>query len=77
MFLSYMIDSPIYSVPNQALMPPRIFGIGFGQDSGKERLGEAVKTEIQRCGEAQPRWDALGRKAFEMRYEGNRSAEVK
>jgi hypothetical protein len=67
MLLSYMIDSPIYSVPSQApiWVPPRTFGIGFGQDSGKERFSEAIKTEIQRCGKAQPRWDALGTKALE------------
>jgi hypothetical protein len=39
--------------------------MGFGQDSGKERLGEAIRTEIQRCGKAQPRWDALRKKALE------------
>ena len=70
MMLSYMIDSPLYSLPSQApkWMPSRIFGFGVGlaPETGKERLREAIKNEIQQCGEAQPRWDAVWKRALEV-----------
>jgi hypothetical protein len=64
LLLSHMIDSPLYSIPSQApkWVMPRIFGLRGG--TGKEWLPAAVKAEIQRCGEAQPRWDALWKRAM-------------
>ena len=68
MMLTYMIDSPLYTVPSQAPKwePPHIFGEGFGprRPAGKAWLHEAVAREIQQCGDAQPRWDAVWRKAL-------------
>jgi hypothetical protein len=69
MMLTYMIDSPLYSLPSQSpkWQPPRIAGFGFGsnQPTGKEWLRETVAREIQQCGEAQPRWDSVWKKALE------------
>ena len=66
MMLTYMIDSPIYSIPSQApkWVQPRISGYGPGGETGKEWLRQAVKREIQQCGNAQPRWDAVWKKAL-------------
>jgi len=68
MLLTYMIDSPLYAIPSQApnWAPPRIFGSEFGANrpTGKEWLREAVTREIQQCGDAQPRWDAVWKKAL-------------
>jgi hypothetical protein len=68
MLLTYMIDSPLYALPSQApkWVPPRIVGSGFGasRPTGKEWLGEAVTREIQQCGDAQARWDAVWKKAL-------------
>ncbi|HEV2233671.1 MAG TPA: glycosyl hydrolase 115 family protein [Terriglobia bacterium] len=65
LLLSHMIDSPLYSIPSQApkWVMPRIFGLRGG--TGKAWLPAAVKAEIQRCGEAQPRWDALWKRALD------------
>jgi len=66
MMLTYMIDSPIYSIPSQApkWVQSRISGYGPGRETGKEWLSQAVKREIQQCGDAQPRWDAVWKKAL-------------
>jgi hypothetical protein len=63
--LNYMIDSSLYAIPSQApkWTTPRVFWSGVGGESSKERLAEAVKNEIQRCGEVQPRWDAVWKEA--------------
>jgi len=72
MLLTYMIDSPLYAVPSQAPKwePPRILGFGFPGAptpiTGKEWLQQAVKRELQQCGEAQVRWDAVWKKAVEI-----------
>lgn len=65
LLLSHMIDSPLYSISSQApkWVMPRIFGLRGG--TGKAWLPAAVKAEIQRCGEAQPRWDALWKRALD------------
>ena len=57
--LEYMVGFPLYFLPGQAptWTTPRVF-----PEPGKD-LAEALKGEIQRCGEAQPRWDALWEKA--------------
>jgi hypothetical protein len=68
MLLTYMTDSPLYSLPSQSPKwePPRIFGSGFGprRSAGKEWLNQIVPREIEQCGEAQPRWDALWKEAL-------------
>jgi len=66
MMLTYMIDSPLYSIPSQApkWVQPRIFGSQISDASSKEWLSRAVKREIQQCGDAQPRWDAVWKKAL-------------
>ncbi|HXH48370.1 MAG TPA: glycosyl hydrolase 115 family protein, partial [Terriglobia bacterium] len=66
MMLTYMIDSPVYSIPSQApkWVQPRISVYGPGSESSKEWLGQAVKIEIERCGSAQPRWDAVWEQAL-------------
>jgi len=57
--LEYMVGFPLYFLPGQAptWTTPRVF-----PEPDKD-LAEAVKGEIQRCGDAQPRWDALWKKA--------------
>ncbi|MCL5006517.1 MAG: glycosyl hydrolase 115 family protein [Acidobacteria bacterium] len=73
MMLSYMIDSPLYAMPSQTpkWRQPRIFEpfSGFGSPSaplsGKAWLRQAVKEEIQRCGNAQPRWDTVWKNALD------------
>jgi hypothetical protein len=68
MLLTYMIDSPLYSIPSQAPKwePPRILGPRFGPSpaTGKEWLRDAVTREIQQCGDAQSRWDAVWKHAL-------------
>src|SRR2546429_6547502 len=56
---SDVCSSDLYFLPGQAptWTTPRVF-----PEPGKD-LAEALKGEIQRCGEAQPRWDALWEKA--------------
>jgi hypothetical protein len=64
LLLSYMIGSPLYSLPGQApkWVTPRVF-TSFRGESVDQWLPEAAKGEIQRCGEAQARWDAVWEKA--------------
>jgi hypothetical protein len=64
MLLSYMTDAPLYSIPSQAPKwePPRVLipgGAPANRAAGKEWLRETITQEIQHCGEAQPRWDAV------------------
>ena len=72
MLLSYMIESPLYSIPSQAPKwePPRILGSGFAagpnRSAGKEWVQQTVAKEIQQCGDAQPRWDAVWKEAVEV-----------
>lgn len=68
MLLTYMIDAPLYAIPSQApkWVQPRIFGHGaeYTEESGKPWLNQAIQTEIEQCGNAQPRWDAVWKKAL-------------
>ena len=66
MMLSYMIDSPLYSIPSQAPKwePPHLLEPAYGRGVGKDWLRETVAKEIQQCGDAQPRWDAVWKKAL-------------
>jgi hypothetical protein len=68
MMLTYMIAPPLYGLPSQSpkWVPPHIFGYGAYErltDSGW--LGETVQQEIRQCGDAQPRWDAVWKRALE------------
>ena len=62
--LEYMVGFPLYFLPGQAptWVAPRVFS-GPAENSSLPSLAEALKGEIQRCGDAQPRWEALWEKA--------------
>ncbi|HLH08934.1 MAG TPA: glycosyl hydrolase 115 family protein [Terriglobales bacterium] len=68
MILTYMIDSPIYALPSQAPKweAARFLRYAYGPNppSAQEWLPEAIKRDIQQCGDAQPRWDAVWKKAL-------------
>lgn len=66
MMLADMIDSSLYAIPSQTVKwaQPRIFEFGPGGETGKPWLREAVRQEIQKCGDAQPRWDAVWKDAL-------------
>jgi hypothetical protein len=57
-----MVGFPLYSLPGQApiWVAPRVFS---GPAENTSSLAEALKGEIQRCGDAQPGWDALWEQA--------------
>jgi hypothetical protein len=65
MLLTYMVGSPLYSLPGQApkWQTPRVF-TGMGEENGTAWLPAALRDEIQRCDEAQPRWDAVWQRAL-------------
>ncbi|HLZ49622.1 MAG TPA: glycosyl hydrolase 115 family protein [Candidatus Acidoferrum sp.] len=62
--LEYMVGFPLYFLPGQAptWVAPRVFS-GNSDTPRAVSLADSLKNEIQRCGEAQPRWDALWAKA--------------
>jgi hypothetical protein len=62
--LEYMVQFPLYFLPGQAptWVTPRVFS-GPSENSRMLALADSLKAEFQRCGEAQPRWDALWAKA--------------
>jgi Glycosyl hydrolase family 115 len=66
LLLTYMIDSPLYSIPSQAPKwePARIVGEETGRPAGKAWMNATITKEIQQCGEAQTRWDAVWRDAL-------------
>ena len=69
MLLSYMTDSPLYALPSQApkWSSARIldgFGLPPNHLSAKEWLIQTITKEIQQCSDAQPRWDAVWKKAL-------------
>jgi hypothetical protein len=68
MMLAYMIAPPLYGLPSQSpqWVPPHIFGLGaYEKGMANGWLGDAIQREIPQCSEAQPRWDAVWRKALE------------
>jgi hypothetical protein len=68
MMLTYMIAPPLYGLPSQSpkWIPPHIFGYGaYEKQTDSGWLGETVQQEIRQCSEAQPRWDAVWKKALE------------
>ena len=62
--LDYMVQFPLYFLPGQApiWVTPRVTPAP-SENSRMPNLADSLKAEIQRCGEAQPRWDALWTKA--------------
>jgi len=69
MLLTYMIDSPLYALPSQSPpWEPAHFFNGFetGHSVGKDSLDGFVQRQIEQCGEAQPRWDAVWNKALSV-----------
>jgi Glycosyl hydrolase family 115 len=64
LLLNYMIGSPLYFLPDQVpkWLQPHVVA-DFGGETAAQSLVEAAKGEVQRCGEAQPRWDSLWKKA--------------
>ncbi len=67
MMQTWMIDSPLYSLPSQSPKweMPRLVGEGYGPAgvAGKAWLAATAAREIRQCGDAQPRWDAVWSKA--------------
>jgi hypothetical protein len=67
LLLASLIQDPLYSLPSQSpsWIAPRI--LDFPPDpagaAGRQRVYEMAGQELQRCREAQPRWDALWSKA--------------
>ena len=63
--LRYMVGFPLYFLPGQSPTweVPRVFSGSFDHYR-IPNLSDALKGEIERCGEAQPRWDALWQKAL-------------
>jgi len=62
--LDYMVRFPLYFLPGQAptWVTPRVVS-GPSENPKAPDLSDALKGEVQRCGDAQPRWDALWAKA--------------
>ncbi len=68
MMLTYMIAPPLYGLPSQSpkWVPPHIFGFGaYEKQTDSGWLSDTVQREILQCGDAQPRWDAVWKKALE------------
>lgn len=65
MIMKYMIDFPVYSISGQApkWVQPRAFGSPI-PGMPVPSLAQSAKEEIEKCGDAQPRWDALWKKAL-------------
>ena len=62
--LEYMVGFPLYFLPGQAptWVTPRVFSEA-AENSTLPSLADALKGEIKRCSDAQPRWDTLWEKA--------------
>ena len=70
MLMSYMISAPYYSLPSQSpkWTIPRVVGGGTGPGAGRgmgsaDFLQQTIAREIDLCGQAQPRWDAVWKDA--------------
>ena len=71
LLLTYMIDSPLFAIGGQSpkWQPPRVLEFGFPGSAPmarKEWLQQTTTREIQQCGDAQPRWDAVWKRAMEI-----------
>jgi hypothetical protein len=62
--LSYMIGSPLFTLPGQnpKWVRPGVV-LNFRGESPSQWIPPSAQAEIERCGEAQSRWDALWNKA--------------
>lgn len=64
---TYMINAPLYAIPSQSPKweIPRLVGQGYGRPGfgGKTWMTTTAQREIEQCGEAQPRWDAVWKQA--------------
>jgi Ni/Co efflux regulator RcnB len=67
MMQTWMVDAPLYAIPSQSpkWTMPRLVGDGYGRPGfgGKEWLKTTAAREIQQCGDAQARWDAVWKEA--------------
>ncbi|MGA8532170.1 MAG: glycosyl hydrolase 115 family protein [Acidobacteriaceae bacterium] len=67
LLLTAMIDSPLYSIPSQSPKweIPRMVGEGYGRPNygGKAWMQRTAAHEVEQCGGAQARWDAVWAKA--------------
>ncbi len=72
MLLTYMIDSPLYSVPSQSPKweQPHVLGEAFHfgptRMTWKQWMSQTAAREVQQCGDAQPRWDAVWKRALDI-----------
>jgi hypothetical protein len=66
MMATYMIDAPLYLLPEQSPKweIPRLIGSGYDRSGGKQWLQETTTKEIQQCGDAQSRWDEVWKDAM-------------
>jgi hypothetical protein len=64
--LTYTIESPLYGIPSQSPKweQARILGENSPKSAGKTWMDETVARELQQCGDAQPRWDAVWKDAL-------------
>ena len=68
LMLTYMLDWPLYSIPGQApkWTAPRKFGTWFaGNVDAKELMHRTITQNLKECADAQPRWDAVWKKAVD------------
>ncbi|MGC2582630.1 MAG: glycosyl hydrolase 115 family protein, partial [Acidobacteriaceae bacterium] len=67
LLLTAMIDSPLYAIPSQSPKweMPRMVGEGYGRPNygGKAWMLRTAAHEVEQCGSAQARWDAVWAKA--------------
>ena len=67
MMLTQMIGSPLYGIPSQSPKweVPRLVGEGYGRPgyNGPNWLQTMAAREVKNCSDAQPRWDAVWKKA--------------
>jgi glycosyl hydrolase family 115 (putative glucuronidase) len=73
LILTELLDTPLFSIPSQAppWMPPRrVANVipGKGPVSPKEWLRDTIATDIERCRDAEPRWDAVWQSARDAEH---------
>ncbi len=64
LMLGTMMKAPLYSIPGQSPLWQNARILDFPGDGGQEQINEMAGVEAQRCGAAQPRWDALWNRAI-------------
>lgn len=73
MILTALLDTPLFSIPSQAppWMPPRrIANVipGKGAATPKEWLHDTIATDIERCADAERRWDTVWQMASDAEH---------